>query len=425
MEKFQPECTRNSSCATILQQSKEIGYLSQKNPSLPSEIITEILSRLPVKSLLKFMCVSKEWLSLISSPEFIKIHLKIASNDPNFTRHRIMFTISEPRFNLKNCSLRSFLYEPSTDAVKIVYPGRNPRTFVRVVGSCNGLICIAITENDFILWNPSVRKYKKLPNVDVVMKPRLCIQYGFGFDEANEDYKVVGIFGRYENLGRYKTVVKVYSLKNDSWRRIENFKGGTPIHDMGKFVNGKLHWLASPRTVHTSSRWDIVSLDVEREIYGTVEQPNYGEADFSAVMLGVLGGCICVLCNYEKTCADVWVLKDYGVKESWTKVVSIPYIDEPGKYVSSIPLCILLNGEVLLALGSSFVVYNPKENSFRFPNISNGGKTRKGLRLMLPSLLYQHDGGSTTNIGRKLVCGLEGSSGGILAERMWWMSYLK
>lgn len=282
-----------------------------------------------------------------------------------------MFTISEPRFNLKTCSLRSFLYEPSTDVVKIGYPGRNPRTFVRVVGSCNGLICIAITENNFILWNPSFRKYKKLPNVDVAIKPRLCIQYGFGFDEANEDYKVVGIFGRYENLGRYKTVVKVYSLKNNSWRRIEDFKGGAPRDDMGKFANGKLHWFASPWVVHTSSRWDIVSLDLESEIYGTVEQPNYGEGDFFAVMLGVLGGCICVLCNYQLTRADVWVLKDYGVKESWTKVFSIPYIDEPEKYVSPRPLCILLNGEVLWALGSSFVVYNPKENSFRFPNISN------------------------------------------------------
>ncbi|CAA3024875.1 Hypothetical predicted protein [Olea europaea subsp. europaea] len=72
-----------------------------------------------------------------------------------------------------------------------------------------------------------------------------------------------------------------------------------------------------------------------------------------------------------KAVEGVWVLKEYGVKESWTKVVFIPYMDDPGKYMYSIPLCILPNGEVLLALGSSIVVYNLQDNSFRFPKITN------------------------------------------------------
>ncbi|KAJ0789150.1 putative F-box domain-containing protein [Helianthus annuus] len=42
--------------------------------SFPEELIEDILSRLPVKSILRFKSVSKPWLSLISAPSFHKLH---------------------------------------------------------------------------------------------------------------------------------------------------------------------------------------------------------------------------------------------------------------------------------------------------------------------------------------------------------------
>lgn len=39
-------------------------------PHIPMEIVADILSRLPVKSLLRFKSVCKQWQSLISDPKF-------------------------------------------------------------------------------------------------------------------------------------------------------------------------------------------------------------------------------------------------------------------------------------------------------------------------------------------------------------------
>ncbi|KAM3302437.1 hypothetical protein P3S67_016939 [Capsicum chacoense] len=63
----------------------------------PTEILTEILSRLPVKSLLRFKSVLKSWSSLIHSPEFTKYHLSLSSNNNKYyTNHSVMWSIAEP-----------------------------------------------------------------------------------------------------------------------------------------------------------------------------------------------------------------------------------------------------------------------------------------------------------------------------------------
>ncbi|KAI3470418.1 hypothetical protein Pfo_027081 [Paulownia fortunei] len=337
-------------------------------PSFPEEIIAEILSRLPVRSLLKFRCVSKSWCSLISSKHFIAAHLKISRKETNFTRHSIISTVLRPCYSLKHCSLESLLCGPVADAVDFDYPMKNPNNLVRLVGCCNGLVCIAINGKHFFLWNPSTRKYKKLPDVDDRMKRGLFItKHGFGCDESNEDYKVVGILSGFCNAGRYETMVKLYSLRTNSWKVIEVFKDGLPFDDTGKFVSGKLHW---GRRVGFNSRWDIVSFDLGSETCETVEQPRYVEGGFSP-SLGVLGECLCVLCDFPKTSVDVWVLKQYGVKESWAKVVTVPYLDDPWKGPYSTPLCIGPKGEILLVYGSSFIMYDPKDNWFRRPKMRN------------------------------------------------------
>ncbi|PNX60643.1 F-box protein, partial [Trifolium pratense] len=60
--------------------------MSPPSAFFSDDLLTEFLSLLPVKSLLRFKCVSHSWKSLISDPNFVKFHLKKSkSHNPQFT----------------------------------------------------------------------------------------------------------------------------------------------------------------------------------------------------------------------------------------------------------------------------------------------------------------------------------------------------
>ncbi|XP_016504932.1 F-box/kelch-repeat protein At3g06240-like [Nicotiana tabacum] len=159
------------------------------------------------------------------------------------------------------------------------------------VGSANGLICLNIglvcipfdktSPNNLCIWNPSIRKSKKLPGSEVTLR-RDCNSfsgYGFGFDELHDDYKVVFILNTFSDFPSYDTKIRIYSLKTDSWRTVDNFQDGFMVNSSGIFVKGKLYWtsLASVHELNGYSRCNIMCFDLSNETWGMVEQPNYGE----------------------------------------------------------------------------------------------------------------------------------------------------
>ncbi|XP_015162576.1 F-box/kelch-repeat protein At3g06240-like [Solanum tuberosum] len=182
---------------------------------LPPELITEILLRVPVKSLLKFRSVSKFWLALISSREFIKNHLSLSASN-----HHVLISIQnrDCKWNFKECLFRSLFYDSVTEAFDLKYPIEDNSKLIDILGSCNGLILLMGYIGCLLLWNPTTRMHKKLPNP----RPRwknYYDDYGFGYDELRDDYKVVGIF--YIQGRSHGSEVKIYSLKSNSWTNID------------------------------------------------------------------------------------------------------------------------------------------------------------------------------------------------------------
>ncbi|KAF3634154.1 hypothetical protein FXO37_26635 [Capsicum annuum] len=202
---------------------------------LPPNLLLEILSRLPVISLLRFRCVSKQWCSLISSPHFISIHLSLATvmATPNAT------ATATPLFLLRHLSIRPkkqekysvYLHPSKTENLILVkqlnFPFKTDSgNHFRVVDFCNGLFCLSDDlfryRDTVILWNPAIRKSIILPKPRVHFGPygpyMFCL--GFGFDEKS-DFKVVRTTYLQDGNGAYTVLppeVEVYSLSTGLWK---------------------------------------------------------------------------------------------------------------------------------------------------------------------------------------------------------------
>ncbi|XP_071699982.1 F-box/kelch-repeat protein At3g23880-like [Rutidosis leptorrhynchoides] len=325
----------------------------------PKKLIVEILTRLPVESLLRCKSVCKSWCSIISDPLFVKSHLKLSSNRNNYANHRIIFR-NVSRINVKTCNLYNVLYDKPINAIELDYPLKHLQKSVSIVGSCNGLLCIRVEYDTLFIWNPSTRRSNKLPKCNFEPRSNWFMSYGFRYDRLTDDYKVVGMPCLTVNAVKHYTQVKIYSLKTGNWKNVGDFPHRTLLNDEGKFSNGAIHW-AGRRYLGSLHSWTIVSVGLGNESYGEVPQPVHDEG-YTNLTLGVLEEKLCVVCDYRGKCADVWVMKVYGEQYSWTKLVSVPYLTDPDRYRYSVPLCVSNDGKVLLKFGSKLVVYGSKNS---------------------------------------------------------------
>ncbi|KAL8538567.1 hypothetical protein ACS0TY_000546 [Phlomoides rotata] len=334
-------------------------HIAERIVHFPREIIEEILSRLPVIPLLKFRCVSKSWRSLIDTKRFIKAHLQ------NSAKKRILLDPAGRQLKqLKNCSWCSLLNETVTNSLAFDDLLNVEWNSINLVGSCNGLVCILLDRKTVLLCNPSTRMSKKLPDVEDDIRVMEFISYGFGYDESSDDYNVFAIIVFY-SAGAFQTIGRIYSLKTNSWKALKDEDVSPYDFDgAGKFLSGSLHWITADDV-----NWDIISFDLKGKVFGKVQQPSYSKG-VTFQTLGVIGRCLSVLCDYHNTHFDVWVMEEYGVKESWVKVVTLSNFLHHSISEASL-FCRGPNGEILLICGFTFVIYYPKYSVFRHSQRSN------------------------------------------------------
>ncbi|KAF9604186.1 hypothetical protein IFM89_003932 [Coptis chinensis] len=208
-----------------------------------------------------------------------------------------------------NEDLYSVDYSTScTEAVEIDYPGKGSFNGVEIVGSCNGLLCI---HTDFfdVIWNPCTNEYKKLPIAPAVAESiedwESHITYGFGYDSTVDDYKVVKV---------------AFLHSGFDYEELDDDKNNEIL---GSVVE-RLNWLATKKASSDVPTL-IVSFDFVAEQFHEVPHP---KCVCSIMDARVLGGQLCILYRPSGGGADMWVMKDYGVIDSWNCLFTIPLLTE-------------------------------------------------------------------------------------------------
>ncbi|XP_024978455.1 F-box/kelch-repeat protein At3g06240-like [Cynara cardunculus var. scolymus] len=305
---------------------------------LPPEIIEAILRRLPAKSLGRFKSVSKPWRSLISNPEFIKTHLDLN----NHHKTSILILVSEMKsfYSVSINELVPYLDSDDLCATGKEISFRPPSIrWEEILGSCNGLVLAKDEDDQIFLMNPTTQEVSELPISPFALPlGESFVMYGFGYDSSSDDYKVVSISfwdtDNEHNLDCTDMLVSVYSLRNNSWRKVHNSPYDHAVGHLlrGVLINESLHWLTQRIPGYSST---IVAFSLANEEFNEIELPD--SIDNKKAMfneLVVLGGKLALFANQVGN--DLWVMEEYDVGESWTKV-SIHGVEiDPVKPVCSV-----------------------------------------------------------------------------------------
>ncbi|KAL8512606.1 hypothetical protein ACS0TY_018917 [Phlomoides rotata] len=223
-------------------------------------------------------------------------------------------------------------------------------SFFTIVGSCNGLICLSDDRvyymNTIILWNPSIRKSVFLPKPNLIYNSfgtfTQCL--GFGFDCVGNDYKVVRIT-YLDFVGNPQ--IEVYRLRTGEWEDMSHLGlDDYVVYNRCRqvFTNGATHWIAHRSMDNFNS---IVFFEMCNEVFGTLMLPmSLVSNDLTRGSdLVVFRGYVGLISWGSEHNFCVWVMQEYGVGESWSRILSFDLGDLGGGFVRG--LWVRRNGGVI------------------------------------------------------------------------------
>ncbi|KAM1171969.1 hypothetical protein ACFX2I_022128 [Malus domestica] len=111
------------------------------------------------------------------------------------------------------------------------------------------------------------------------------------------------------------------------------------------FLNGALSWLMRGKL--DNNRCIILTLDLASEKYQEFDTPVH-ENGTCVIDLEVLGGSLCISVDDWWCRHYVWIMKEYGVVESWTLLYSIGQDNMPWLFEYCRPLGFSKNGAIVL-----------------------------------------------------------------------------
>ncbi|KAI9127399.1 hypothetical protein K1719_001958 [Acacia pycnantha] len=210
-------------------------------PFLPFEIIINILQRLPIKSIVRFQCVCKDWKNLFTIPSFI------AEQVLHSARENPFLLIHEYDCKYRRSSLRLLNQKMETAEVLRTHSIDSFRRGWRINGSCNGLLCVELDTAQgrfpisYLLWNPVMNEIVRFYHPEMLKKKEDQIFHSVRLNHPEMlKKKEVQIFHSVR-LNR----AQMFSLSTGSWKELELEFGAlnTELPDDAVSANGNIFWL--------------------------------------------------------------------------------------------------------------------------------------------------------------------------------------
>ncbi|XP_042032323.1 putative F-box protein At1g32420 [Salvia splendens] len=332
--------------------------------NLPSEITTDILSRLPLRSISISKCVCKSWLNLLKSNDFelksppALVFLKSVETEP--TRCTIFEIEDEEEADLESHDLH---YIPLPDL-------NTPQGSSGMAGiAANGLLLLSSNVCDpeipVYICNPITREYI------VLCPPKEC-QNVLGFE-----FCVSKISGQYKVVCISKTLeidydsFHVYTLGTGIWRPIETwaascyntyFDGYRYYFDGHLECNGIMHWTLDDLV---KPCFRIFGFDIETECFSIFSAPSAlppGGVVQLKIHLTIFRDCLCICYTHDYEIV-IWLMKEYRVEESWTIKYKFSTIDFDIDFnvdwvgLSVLPIKVFKDGDVLMLIDEEQLIY--------------------------------------------------------------------
>ncbi|KAL6182632.1 hypothetical protein ACLB2K_044047 [Fragaria x ananassa] len=324
------------------------------------DLVIEVLSRLPIKSLVRFMSVSQEWSALIKSSRFIAIHQKhLQRLNPNLCLlygRSVRHTYTKPH-------KISLLGKEDTHLVALDLPERVQQDsndkLIHIAGSSNGLVCLHplytsknnplyTWEEEIVVWNPATRKHRCLPP-PLAFKgekestgDRPLLGFVFINDDAAE-YKVVRISHSMDHDadGKFTYLTQVFTRSENSWREVKSCvpPGDYDFESHSSITsNGVLYCLASTKSVRY-----VFSFNLQDEVVHNMPMPprysHFPSHEFYGHQLFTWENSAAFL-TYDEGQYVLWVMKKASGTQmptwNWTAQITIKnLIQIPGRHVKA------------------------------------------------------------------------------------------
>ena len=262
---------------------------------LPLELITDILLRLPVKSLGRFKSVCKSWNSLISTDNFAKSHhqfqVSASSNNPSALTSILLILQGEGCLFFHDLKqLNEFCLDSIIDAglispLKLDHPLHSSTIHPPLVlVSCNGLMCFVQTmercSKPICVFNPTTKEFRYIPLSSAgCCQPTRQWASGFGFVPSLDDYKIVLLEQTVTFVSDDRicnNTVDVFSLRDDQWKELDSSSsnvdgsvGDSCIETRSPAVwsNEALYWVVPSFPFGTPGGFFILKFDLLKETF--------------------------------------------------------------------------------------------------------------------------------------------------------------